>query len=1235
MDELMDMLMQYQQNNQQGDRFGLNLNPISGIQHYRVNPTRGYLAQDGGVIQQIPQAPFPGSMTLTFAPGTEVTSEYPLFLQQGGTVVDTINRVPSNIGMRQAGQYEVFTPQNAIPSLPLSGSILGQSLVPNRQMGGYTVQPTTMNASQFGYTPTPSRVPPQQEQSLLRVLNHWSKDEKSAERMKTYTGSDVITYEPTAGLKGDALQKAQAYNKGLEESGLLGKPWAMGLEYFMMAERNGWLEKREQDGSGVQKNQLGGLIQEPVVAAPTTPPKYIPIQPNPSVYLPFQFEQDGEDAIFRKVKTKGLSGQQKTEAEAWNRFIKDADLKNKPISEEMMQRILNLDETVPGIQNLSVVPQAGLGKFFRKVGKGIWDGVKGVADVGLSVLGAPNVIDNTFVDRSRFLTGATNVLGTIGRTALTAVNPLLGAAISVGGRLLNNATGGEGQPAGGVGFPGMGEGIGSIGGVDLGQFTQASPYQSTFGQDIFGRQGLSFGQAQPVSPTQAVVQPSQYQFGSMVKSMLQNQVSNAGSPGGGILGQMAQGQQGGPGGGFMSFLRSGMLDGSSAPTFLQPQNQAPHYSSIFGRGFGTRRPMMFANGGIVTRVPEGFIPIQTETYKGKPEHLIHPDGSITKVNARLAHEKMSDDEVTDIVIENTYVASSRPNMKLKRSVMQNYTVDLEVLPYEEGKRQKVPKEITADSLFRKHEKAILPTDYAARVAKKFPTVDKDQRTNIFTQRTNEENLANRVPYLEALIQEGEANRMKKEQEQTRREFAKGGRAQRLGYSDGSPYSSLPFLRIDSDTIDMSNTGRPLLLQADTGEMGIAMPYSGTHKFSGAKSVTEIPIMRNGGYARRSYQDGGLTGGDWASIAATALPAVLGLFSGNQRPGGPTGTLDPLTNSMLMGSFPLSSYGLTTNIRAQESSLQNAMGNLGNLNQDLMNLNNQGTLAGIGTQLAQTTDLPRYRADISRLQTFNTQSPRSFIDAQATPTMSSSSMLDRFGQRGAASILADSTNSQMQARNNAAIQQFNQDRNLDYGIANQITGITNQERQLNNQISQQEIAARNNVIGNIGSQVQGNFSNRGNILSDTFRQGTDLDMQLAQLQGQIPMGIAQNMMNMAALRQQLLAQQFAAQPSQTPQANGNPTTTDYNPDLSQLGSALGQSLGTMFGGGPQDGILAGQFNDYGGPGLGPGASSADLILSGQPTAPGAGMYMPPYNPDLGGTSFGNTGFGGGLFPWTNP
>jgi hypothetical protein len=73
----------------------------------------------------------------------------------------------------------------------------------------------------------------------------------------------------------------------------------------------------------------------------------------------------------------------------------------------------------------------GIGKFFGNIGKGIWQGVKGIGDLGLSAVGLGDVIDNSFVDRSKQLTGLTNITGSLAPLALNFIPGVGPAALLV------------------------------------------------------------------------------------------------------------------------------------------------------------------------------------------------------------------------------------------------------------------------------------------------------------------------------------------------------------------------------------------------------------------------------------------------------------------------------------------------------------------------------------------------------------------------------------------------------------------------------------------------------------------------------------------------------------------------------------------------------------------------------------------------------------------------------------
>lgn len=133
-----------------------------------------------------------------------------------------------------------------------------------------------------------------------------------------------------------------------------------------------------------------------------------------------------------------------------------------------------------------------------------------------------------------------------------------------------------------------------------------------------------------------------------------------------------------------------------------------------------------------------FSPIQTE----KGERFYHLDGSITPTNARKLHKNMSNDEVTDIVPDGTFVASRDPLMRLSKKEADQIVLGNEAVKYQMGKKSKLPKDIKFGDIFTKRYHT--PSELLDRIDKKFPISDKPN--NIFTKLANEENLESRKQY---------------------------------------------------------------------------------------------------------------------------------------------------------------------------------------------------------------------------------------------------------------------------------------------------------------------------------------------------------------------------------------------------------------------------------------------------------------------------------------------------------
>jgi len=94
-------------------------------------------------------------------------------------------------------------------------------------------------------------------------------------------------------------------------------------------------------------------------------------------------------------------------------------------------------------------------------------------------------------------------------------------------------------------------------------------------------------------------------------------------------------------------------------------------------------------------------------------------------------------------------------------------------------------------------------------------------------------------------------RLQPELEQPEDFMKKGGMTpQKDGYRTYSPFKKLPYIDVETDTIDSNNIVYDLNLQADNGLTKFVRKNTGLHTLPGAKVIREIPINRKGGSAPR-------------------------------------------------------------------------------------------------------------------------------------------------------------------------------------------------------------------------------------------------------------------------------------------------------------------------------------------------------------------------------------------------
>lgn len=188
---------------------------------------------------------------------------------------------------------------------------------------------------------------------------------------------------------------------------------------------------------------------------------------------------------------------------------------------------------------------------------------------------------------------------------------------------------------------------------------------------------------------------------------------------------------------------------------------------------------MKQDGGFIGNFANSGVPVQTETVKnGVAEQIIFSDASIATVNARRSHEKMKkdgdEDQVTDILPEGTFIASSYGGIKISRKQAEEFEIGIRSTGYSEHAQGMEPEVLSLLDLFKDNEKSLTPAELTLRVKKEYAVVDNDK--DAFAEFTNAANKENRKAYLEGIImysqQEADKMKAKKAQAQEQKNLKK-------------------------------------------------------------------------------------------------------------------------------------------------------------------------------------------------------------------------------------------------------------------------------------------------------------------------------------------------------------------------------------------------------------------------------------------------------------------------------
>lgn len=346
-----------------------------------------------------------------------------------------------------------------------------------------------------------------------------------------------------------------------------------------------------------------------------------------------------------------------------------------------------------------------------------------------------------------------------------------------------------------------------------------------------------------------------------------------------------------------------------------------------------------------------------------------------------------------------------------------------------------------------------PAEIAELIRKKLRVLETEDKSDFLTMQTNKENLESRMPYLQALVDMSEQKRPPNAQEKMQSTIAR---------------------KLTKSINESNNFG-----------------------FGGSPMY---PLLAGNGLKIE----------DIISLGSTIVPFIGSFFGKNKQN-------SKLDNALPYAGLFANTLGNIQNVRALENAYGKADDGRQQLTSQLLGLNAAGTGVGLAGLMGQETELPELRYDLSRIQNLNTRVPQSFIDAAGTATFSLPDVISQLGPNASIGALSNLTSQQMQARNKAASDAFQMQRQGDWQKAQMLTNYGIDQDTRNNAIQQQEIGNRNQLTSGIAGTLQGGLSNYGNILGRDYGIKTELALQRAGLQGLIPKSMGQDLMTLYGLR----------------------------------------------------------------------------------------------------------------------
>jgi len=169
-------------------------------------------------------------------------------------------------------------------------------------------------------------------------------------------------------------------------------------------------------------------------------------------------------------------------------------------------------------------------------------------------------------------------------------------------------------------------------------------------------------------------------------------------------------------------------------------------------------------GNIGEMLGEEYTPIQAEKGDSGKEVLLMTNGDLVDTNATKSHDEMEDEDITDIVPENSYVFSASDDIAVDLSDVADTVIGLGISSYSENGDNYGGGLVTFGDLFGDEGEHTF-AEIGNKIKRMYPTKYENEK-DIFNDDTNKDNKTSRVPILQKVISMQEAKRANKETEES-------------------------------------------------------------------------------------------------------------------------------------------------------------------------------------------------------------------------------------------------------------------------------------------------------------------------------------------------------------------------------------------------------------------------------------------------------------------------------------